>query len=443
MLQRKFRFMAATALALTVSITSPVSASAPTIDANAAGQIAGSGATFPVNQYTKWFTQFTAANRETTPITTGTSLKQFSTSNSSASLVLSYNGVGSSTGIANFYGANRRKPTQMFSGTDSVLSSSQRTSISGTDIGSNYEVIPAISGPISVVHNIHNLTTTSGQRASLRLDGETICGIYAGQIKTWNDAKIAALNPGVRLPSSTITVVGRSDGSGTTFIFASYLGKAAAANQKMCGYHSGFVSNTTSNFDAAAGSFRPINTAPGTYFGAIRAANGATAIIGQSGNPGVAAYVKANANTIGYVESSFVSTNRLEEAQVAAKDLRSGARVFLKPTAATVASALTNAVSGEDPINPSVNFVQPVFASGVNSYPIVGYSWWMVYTRYTDATVTKQQVQGMIAFMHWALTSGQSNSNLTTGYVPLPTVAATQAIARLKQIQWNGQTVWP
>jgi phosphate ABC transporter phosphate-binding protein len=435
--------MAAAALALTVSITSPVSAAAPTIDANAAGQIAGSGATFPVNQYTKWFTRFTAANQETTPITTGTSLKQFHTSNSSASLVLSYNGVGSSTGIANFYGANRRRATQMFSGTDSVLSSSQRTSISGTDIGSNYEVIPAISGPISIVYNISNLKTLNNQPATLRLDGETICGIYAGQIKTWNDAKIAALNPTVNLPSSTITVVGRSDGSGTTFIFSSYLGRAAAANQKMCGYHSSFVSNTTSNFDGAAGSFRPINTAPGTYFGAIRNANGANPIVGQSGNPGVASYVKANANTIGYVESSFVTTNSLTEAPVAAKDLRSGAKVFLRPTAATVTSALTNAVTGEDPINPSVNFVQPVFASGVNSYPIVGYSWLMVYTRYTDATVTKQQVQGMIAFMNWALTTGQSSANLATGYVPLPTAVATAAIARLKQIQWNGETVWP
>lgn len=435
--------MAAAALALTVSITSPVSAAAPTIDANAAGQIAGSGATFPVNQYTKWFTRFTAANQETTPITTGTSLKQFHTSNSSASLVLSYNGVGSSTGIANFYGANRRRATQMFSGTDSVLSSSQRTSISGTDIGSNYEVIPAISGPLSIVYNISNLKTLNNQPATLRLDGETICGIYAGQIKTWNDAKIAALNPTVNLPSSTITVVGRSDGSGTTFIFSSYLGRAAAANQKMCGYHSSFVSNTTSNFDGAAGSFRPINTAPGTYFGAIRIANGANPIVGQSGNSGVASYVKANANTIGYVESSFVTTNSLTEAPVAAKDLRSGAKVFLRPTAATVTSALTNAVTGEDPINPTVNFVQPVFASGVNSYPIVGYSWLMVYTRYTDATVTKQQVQGMIAFMNWALTTGQSSANLATGYVPLPTAVATAAIARLKQIQWNGETVWP
>lgn len=435
--------MVATALALTVSIASPVSATAPTIDANAAGQIAGSGATFPVNQYTKWFTRFTAAYQETTPITTGTSLKQFSTSNSAASLVLSYNGVGSSTGISNFFGANRRRPTQMFSGTDSVLSTANRTSISGTDIGSNYEVIPAISGPISIVYNITNLKTTAGQPATLRLDGETICGIYAGQIKTWNDAKIRALNPTVNLPSSTITVVGRSDGSGTTFIFSSYLGRAAAADQKMCGYHSNFTSNTTSNFDGAAGSFRPINTAPGTYFGAIRTANGATAIVGQSGNAGVASYVKVNANTIGYVESSFVTTNGLTEAPVAAKDLRSGAKVFLRPTAATVTSALTNAVTGEDPINPSVSFVQPVFASGVNSYPIVGYSWLMIYTRYTDDTVTKQQVQGMIAFINWALTTGQSTINLSTGYVPLPKVVATAAIARLKQIQWNGQTVWP
>lgn len=440
----RFRVIATTVLALMLGVASPVSAAAPTIDANAAGQIAGSGATFPVNQYTKWFQKFTATNREATPVTSGTSLKQFSTSNSAQSLVLSYNGVGSSTGISNFFGANRRQPTQMFSGTDSVLTSANRTSIAGTDIGSNYTVIPAITGPISVVYNISNLKTTGGVPAVLKLDGETICGIYSGQIKTWNHAKIAAINPGVVLPNSTITVVARSDGSGTTFIFASYLAKAAAANQKNCGYHSNFSSGTTANFDGAAGDFKPVNTAPGTYFSAMRTANGANAIVGQSGNPGVAAYVKANVNTIGYVESSFVSTNNLKEASLAAKDLRSGAKVYLRPTAATVQSALTNAVTGEDPINPTTSFVQPVFASGVNSYPIVGYSWWMIYTRYTDATVTKQQVQGMIAFMNWALTTGQTSaSNLAAGYQPVPAVARTTAIAQLKLIQWNGSVVWP
>ena len=81
-----------------------------------------------------------------------------------------------------------------------------------------------------------------GVKASLRLDGEVICGIFSGQIKLWNDAKIKKLNPGVTgLPAKKIQVVGRSDSSGTTYVFTSYLGKAAAAAQKNCGMQSNFA----------------------------------------------------------------------------------------------------------------------------------------------------------------------------------------------------------
>jgi len=439
----KARVYVTVALALLIGFVSPTRAAAPTINANAAGQIAGSGATFPVNQYTKWFTVFTKANSETTPVTSGTSLKQFSSSNSATSLVLSYNGVGSSAGIANFFGANRRKPTQMFSGTDSVLTSANRTSIEATDISTNYAVIPAITGPISIAYNLA-VKTSKGVPVTLKFNGETLCGIYTGQIKTWNDAKIAALNPTAVLPSSTIKVVGRSDGSGTTFIFASYLAKAAAAGQKKCGYHSNFVSNTTTDFSGAEGTFKPVNTAPGTYFGAMRTANGATAITGGSGNAGVAAAVKANAGSIGYVESSYVGPNKLSEGAIEAKDASGGIKVYLRPSAATISSALTNAVTGEDPINPSASFVQPVFAAGSNSYPIVGYSWWMIYLRYTDENgLTLQQVQGMIAFMNWALTTGQSATNLEVGYQPIPASVRALAVAKLHEIQFNGVVVWP
>jgi phosphate transport system substrate-binding protein len=444
-LVKSIRVSITAALVLAIGISGVANGAAPTIDANAAGKIEGSGATFPWNQYTDWFRSFTDENTEATAVTTGTSNAQFHSSNSTNSLVLGYTGGGSGAGITNFYGTARKSPTQMFSGSDAVLTSSQRASIAATDIGSKYSVIPAITGPLSIVYRLDGLKTTGGAAATLRLDGSVVCGIYLGTIKKWNDAKIKALNPSVaNLPNANINVVGRSDGSGTTFVFASYLGKASSAAQKNCGYHSNFTSSTEANLNDAAGTFLPAQTAPGTYFSAIRAANGAPAITGKPGNGGIAPYVKATNLTISYVESSYASKYGLKEAAVAAKTKRGSATVYLKPTTASINSALKNAVNSEDPINPSTSFVQPVFAAGVNSYPIVGYSWWLIYHEYDNANgATLGQVQGMIAFMNWALTEGQKSTYLYKGYTPVPAAARAKAIAELKKITFNGVSVWP
>jgi phosphate transport system substrate-binding protein len=332
----------------------------------------------------------------------------------------------------------------MFSGTDAVLTSTQRASIAANNIQS-YSVIPAITGPLAIVYRIDGLKTTGGATATLRLDGNTICGIYLGTIKKWNDTAIKALNPSVaNLPDATINVVGRSDGSGTTFVFTSYLGKAATTAQKNCAMHSNFTSSTEANLNDAAGTFTPTQVQPGTYFAAIRSANGAAAITGKSGNGGIAPYVKATNYSISYVESSYASKYGLSEAAVAAQSKSKGKTVYLKPTTSTVAAALSAAANTEDPTNPSVSFVQPVYATGVNSYPIVGYSWLMVYHEYKSINgVTLGQVQGMIAFMNWALTDGQSSMYLYKGYSPVPESARAAAIAELHKITHNGVVVWP
>ena len=442
-LAKSIRVSITAALVLAIGISGVANGAAPSIDANAVGKIEGSGATFPWNQYKDWFSSFTDEHPDTAG--TAASLDQFHASNSTSGLVLGYSGGGSGAGITNFYGANMRTATQMFSGNDGVLSSDERTAIAATAIGTKYSVIPAITGPISMVYRIDGLKTTSGAKATLRLDGETICGIYLGTIKKWNDAAIKKLNPSVRnLPNAAIKVVGRSDSSGTTFIWSSYLGKAASAAQKNCGMHSNFTSSTEANLNDPAGTFKPTKVQPATYFAAIRAANLATAITGKSGNGGIAPYVKATNYSISYVESSYASKYSLSEAAVATKSKRSGSKVYLKPTTATVAAALKAAVATEDPVNPSAAYVHPVYASGTNSYPIVGYSWLMVYQEYVSTTgVTLGQVQGMIAFMNWALSDGQASTYLYKGYSPIPKSARAKAIAELHKITFDGAVVWP
>jgi len=441
-LAKSIRVSITAALVLAIGISGVANGAAPTISPNASGKIEGSGATFPWNQYKDWFTSFTDENADTASV--DASLSQFHTSNSTSGLVLGYSGGGSSTGISNFHGVNQGRPTQMFSGTDAVLTSTQRASIAANNI-SSYSVIPAITGPLAIVYRIDGLKTTGGATATLRLDGNTICGIYLGTINKWNDAAIKALNPSVaNLPNATINVVGRSDGSGTTFVFTSYLGKAATTAQKNCAMHSNFTSSTEANLNDAAGTFTPTQTQPGTYFAAIRSANGAAAITGKSGNGGIAPYVKATNYSISYVESSYASKYGLSTAAVAAQSKSKGKTVYLKPTTSTVAAALSEAANTEDPTNPSVSFVQPVYATGVNSYPIVGYSWLMLYHEYKSTNgVTLGQVQGMIAFMNWALTDGQSSTYLYKGYSPVPVSARAAAIAELHKISFDGVIVWP
>jgi ABC-type phosphate transport system substrate-binding protein len=103
-------------------------------------------------------------------------------------------------------------------------------------------------------------------------------------------------------------------------------------------------------------------------------------------------------------------------------------------------------VAGQDPINPTSTYVQPVMATGTSSYPIVGYSWLLLYRNFeaaTSASVVKGQVQGLVAFLNWALTSGQTSTYLARGYVALPASVRTTAIAELKTIKWEGVAVWP
>ena len=468
----RFKFAVTAALTLSVMFSGVANGAAPTIDINAGpsdgdteGKIEGSGATFPWEQYKSWFTDFTNENPlcNTSSSDTCTGYEFFHASDTDG-LILGYSGGGSSTGINNFFGANRMTATQMFSGTDSVLTSAQRTSIDTALGGANkYTVIPATAGPIAVIYNLPGLkqkissTSTRTTTATLRLNGETLCGIYAGQIKKWNDAKIKKLNPLItNLPSSNINVVGRSDGSGTTFIFHSYLGKAATAAQKQCGMHSNFSSNTEANFNdspASSTDFVPVNTAPGTYFAGIRTANGASAIVGKSGNGGIAPYVKATTGTISYVESSFASKYGLKSAAMETRSkltsgVNKGKPNYLLPSTSYAVAALTAhaAVAGQDPINPTASYVQPVFATGTSSYPIVGYSWLLVYKNFeaaTSATVGKGQVQGLVAFLNWALTSGQTSTYQERGYVPLPASVRTTAVAELKTITWEGTAVWP
>ena len=438
------------ALALAVLSTgmasrSDASATTPVITAGSKGVIQGSGASFPLTQYNKWITDIHAASPS---VGFGTS--------STTKLNITYSSVGSTLGKSNFFGANARKESQMFGGTDSMLSAAQEANRDSATL--DFIMVPMTAGPVAIIVNIPGITTT------LKMNAEVICGIYSGEIKKWNDSKITALNPTVKALKTmdrVIVPVGRSDGSGTTNIFSQYLATGASTAQSKCGYTSDWsATHATTSFTGLTGTITPSDVQPGTKFAAMRIANNATqAIEGGNTNTGVQAAVVATAYSIGYVEISYASGTGIRQVALATKSLNttganSGKPNYLVASASGASAAMTrhladNTGAGESPVNPGRTvFLQPVNQLGLTSYPIVGYSWVLVYKKFvstvTDAP-TKGQVEGLIYFLNWSLVKGKAavvTGTTTKAYVPLPANVRSAVIAQLKTVTYDGVTVW-
>jgi ABC-type phosphate transport system substrate-binding protein len=486
----------------------------------AAGKIEGSGATFPLNQYRDWFSTFTDVYRdikcESTTDTNGNgelddctdpanNVRQFDPGVSTTGLVLGYTGVGSGTGKSNFYGADCRKATQMFSGTDSLLSTTNYNMIvNGSNSGSNagcstsgstpigssgYIMVPATAGAISMIYNLPRLlqyTSTAKSKttaASLNLDAAAICDIYTGKIKKWNDAAIKKLNPLVKttgtgsLPNQNIITVARAESSGTTFIFSTYLAKANDnATMRQCGFNTAFgktgtagrtltTSDGTTAVANVAGDLIPQEEVLGGKFNELRKTNNggvANPITGKAANGGIASYVKATPYAFGYVELSYQLKYSLKAAKLRTATNAAGSKAnYVAPSVAGTSAALNVAygtsakITASKVIKPGTEaisaggFMHAVYQTGLTSYPIVGVTWILTYTGWgtgankNGSEVTEGQVQGLVAFLDWALDEGQASYNLYQGYAPLPAALRTAAQAELITIQWDGVRVRP
>jgi phosphate transport system substrate-binding protein len=406
-------------LAIVGLTAGPVMAASPTLPTGATGDVAGSGATFPVLLYRSWAATFSRLNPATFD----------QTGDKTKGLVMSYNGVGSGAGKRNFYGSDARKPIQLYSGTDALLTDAEKKSIDGIGGAS---MIPVALGPVAVVYNVPGLrqkisaTSTTTRAATLYLDGPTLGKIYAGQITKWNDAAIKALNPlVVNLPSSSIRPVYRSDGSGTSFIFSTYLLKVSPTWKVALG-------NKPSQTMADK-----ISTLPSK-----------TRAVGSPGNEGVASTVAETKGAIGYVELGYALQLGLKYAWMRTGDTTK--KYFVPPTtsgAQAAAAAAYRAGTANDPVNPATvdagTFLQPVNQKGATAYPISGYTWVLLYGDYGVGNLAPiEDAQAIVAFWQWALTSGQSLMS-RLGYAPLPPTVAAESLAQLHTIQYNGAAIWP
>ncbi|TCJ18220.1 phosphate ABC transporter substrate-binding protein PstS [Parasulfuritortus cantonensis] len=314
-----------------------------------AADITGAGATFPYAVYTKWAEAYKASTGNT----------------------VNYQGIGSSGGIKQI-----KAKTVDFGGTDAPLSESELD-------GAGLVQFPAVMGGATIVVNLPGVK--SGQ---LKLDGATAAEIFRGAVTKWNAPAIAKLNPGMALPDTAITIVHRSDGSGTTDVVTHYLAKQSVAFMR----------------DVGAG----------------KTVNWPANEIGGKGNPGVAANVQKIAGAIGYVDYADAKKNGL--AFVA---LKNKAGNFVLPSGDTFEAAASGA-------NFKVKGMAPdlLDQSHKNAWPIVTATYILAYEKGSDASKQK----GVVEFFTWALNNGQKMAD-ELDFVPLPGNVVKMVEAEMKNIK--------
>jgi len=221
----------------------------------------------------------------------------------------------------------------------------------------------------------------------VKFDGDTIAGIFLGKITKWNDSKLTALNPGVKLPDQDIVVVHRSDGSGTTFIFTDYLSKVSSEWKSKAG------SNTSVNWPAG---------------------------IGGKGNEGVSGQVKQTPGALGYVELIYAVQNKLPYS-----DVKNSAGEFVKPTVDSITAALATAEIPDDFRFSMTN------APGKDAYPIAGATWLLVYQQQKDPAKGKKLVE----FLKWAAKDGEKMAK-NLDYAPLPENVQERVLKEVNEIKY-------
>ena len=317
-----------------------------------AQDLTGAGATFPYPIYSKWFSDYAAK----------TGVK------------INYQSIGSGGGIRQL-----SEQTVDFGATDAPMSDAELAKAKGGAVMH----VPTVLGAVVVTYNVPEL------KRPLRLDGTTLADIFLGRITKWNDARLVALNPGMKLPATDILVVHRSDGSGTSYVFTDYLTSVSA------------------NWAAKPGKGKEVQWPVG---------------LGGKGNEGVTGQIKQLPGSIGYVELAYARQNKLAFA-----DIRNAKGEFVTPTIGAVTAAAAAAAAA---LPATTDYrISIVNAAGKGAYPISSFTWLLVYRNQPDATKGKK----LIDFVRWALTEGEKSAP-TLDYAPLPAAMARQLLKQLSGV---------
>jgi phosphate transport system substrate-binding protein len=316
----------------------------------------GAGATFPSVLYEKWFQVYEAAHPRT---------------------LVTYDAVGSGEGVRRFIGAHVDEEERVdFGASDAAMRDDEIAQVQDGAV-----LVPLTAGSVALAYNLPDV------EADLRLSRQAYIGIFTGEIRNWNDPRIARSNPGVKLPNLTIATVVRQDGSGTTFAWTKHL-------------------------DAISDSWR-------TRYGAATLVNWPGNSMRATGNEGVASKIKASLGSIGYVGYEFARRAGL---RVARLENRSGA--FVAPSDKSAAAGFTGA---ELPDNLRLYVPDP---SGSDAYPVVTLTWILLYRSYADTP----KGQALHDLLRWCLTDGQQYA-ADLGYAPLPPAIVDRSLAAVDGVR--------
>jgi phosphate transport system substrate-binding protein len=314
-------------------------------------QINGAGATFPYPIYSKWFAEYNKLHPE---------------------VEVNYQSIGSGGGIRQL-----TNQTVFFGASDGPMTPEQMQGAPGKILH-----LPTVLGGVVPIYNI------PGVEAELKFTGKALADIILGKITKWNDPAIAGPNAGVKLPGTDITVVHRSDGSGTTYIWVDYLSKVSP------------------EFRQKVGVATSVNWPTG---------------VGGKGNEGVAGLVKQTPGAIGYVELIYALQNKLDYGSVQNMEGE-----FVRCTIDSVTAAAAVAAS-QMPKDFRVSITN---APGKGVYPISSFTWLLFYESPKDKAMAKT----MVDFTKWALTEGQKFAK-DLGYAPLPSNVVALEMEALKRIK--------
>jgi phosphate transport system substrate-binding protein len=314
----------------------------------------GAGATFPNPLYQKWVSEYEKLH---------------------PNVRIDYQSIGSGGGIKQI-----KEQTVDFGASDSPMSDQDLKSASGEIVH-----IPTVLGAVVLTYNLANISQP------LRFSPEVVADIFLGKIKKWNDAKITADNPGVTLPASDITVVHRSDGSGTSAVFTDYLSKVSPEWKEKVGS----------------------GVSPSWPVG-----------LGGKGNEGVTGQVKQTPNTIGYVELIYAVQNKLPVALI-----KNASGNFVEPSIDAVTTAAAASVAN----TPEDLRVSITNALGAQAYPISSYTYILVYKEQKDAAKGK----ALVDFLWWGIHDGEAHAK-ELKYAPLPTDIVKRAEVKIKSITAAG-----
>ena len=343
-------------MTLTVAVAMVSCGGSATNGGREAQELSGAGATFPLPFYNVVFENFAQVNGD----------------------AVAYGGIGSGGGVRNL-----RDKIVDFAGSDAFLTDKEMAEMPPV------VHVPTCMGAVVVAYNLDGVE-------DLKLTGEVIADIFAGEIKMWNDERLVALNPDVTLPAEAIIPVFRSDGSGTTFVFTDYLTKVSPM------WKDKFGAGKSVNFPSGQAA---------------------------KGNPGVAGVIKQTRNTIGYVGSEYAFAQKIPYATI-----RNQRGEFVAPDANSISAAASGAI-------PADTRCSITNSDAVGAYPISTFTWMIIYKEQNYSDRSKEQATVTLDLLKYILSDEAQSITSEVHYAPLPAKVKELSTKNLKAVTYDGVAI--